>query len=152
MPAETIAMPGLRPGRRAITYPTDHVLGIVPDPVTAERVAHGLVSGGVALTDITRLAGPDDADRMDGLGERHGLTTRILRLVQFMTMDQMPDFARYETAIRDGRAVVAVHVTDRRAVLAARDAIAAGGGYFLNYYGRVSTEELDRNRDGQPPS
>jgi hypothetical protein len=145
-------VPGVRPGRRAITYPTNHVLGIVPDEPTAERVAHALVAGGVPAADVTLLAGEADADRMDGLGERHGLTTRLLRLVQFMTMDQMPDFARYEAAIRDGRAVVAVHATDRDAVLAARDALATAGGYFLNYYGRASTEELDRNRDGLPPS
>jgi hypothetical protein len=152
MRAEAIAVPRVQPGRRAITYPTNHVLGILPDPATAERVAHSLVAGGVAPADVSQLAGPDDADRMDGLGQRHGLTTRILRIVQFVTMDQAPDFARYETAIRDGRAVLAVHVTDRRSVLAARDAIAAAGGYFLNFYGRVSTEELDRNRDGLPPS
>lgn len=144
-------MPSMRPGRTAITYPTNHVLGILPDPETAERVAHGLVASGVAPADVSVLAGAEDADRMDGLGERHGLTTRLLRLVQFMTMDQMPDFACYEAAIRDGRAVVAVHATDRPTVLAARDALASAGGYFLNFYGRVSTEELDRNRDGLPP-
>jgi hypothetical protein len=144
-------VPGERPDRRAITYPTNHVLGILPDPLTAERIAHTMVAGGVAAADVTILAGADDADRMDGLGERHGLTTRLLRLVQFMTMDQMPDFARYEAAIRDGRAVVAVHATDRPAVIAARDALGSAGGYFLNFYGRVATEELDRNRDGLPP-
>ena len=73
--------------------------------------------------------------------------SRIVRLFQFMTMDQMPDFLTYEAALRDGRAVVAVRVPDRPSMLAARDRLLASGGHFMNFFGRLSTEELVRWRD-----
>ena len=68
----------------------------------------------------------------------------LLRLFQFMTMDQMPDFLTYEAALRAGRAVVAVRVKDRASMLMARDRLLDHGGHFMNFFGRLSTEELVR--------
>jgi len=140
-----------RLGGRTIRYPTNHVLGIVDRPADAEAVVAELTAAGFPEGDVTLLAGEVAAQRIDGLGRRHGLMTRILRVVQFMTMDQTPDFALYEGAIRDGRTVVAAYSPTRDRMLRARDILGTHGGYFLNFYGRVNTEELDRNRDATPP-
>jgi hypothetical protein len=67
-------------------------------------------------------------------------------MIQFTTMDQMPDFRLYEAAIADGRAVVAVRVRDREVRRRVRDRLAAGGAHFMNFYGRLYTEELSRWR------
>ena len=66
-----------------------------------------------------------------------------------MTMDQMPDFLTYEAALRDGRAVVAVKTGDRPSLLRARDSLRERGAHFMNYFGRVSTEELSRWRGAE---
>jgi hypothetical protein len=136
---------------RTFTYPTDHLLAVVDDRSAARTLAEGLVAelgadGGLAAGAVTVLDGTPDADRIDGLGRAGGAWGRLLRIVQFMTMDQMPDFRLYEAAIEDGRAVVAVRVADRPTMLRVRDRLVAGGAHFLNFYGRYSTEELTRWR------
>jgi hypothetical protein len=56
---------------------------------------------------------------------------------------QLVDFAAYERALRDGRAVVMVHVHGDAPKETARQMLKRHGGHFINYYGRFATEELD---------
>ena len=132
--------------RRSMAYPTDHLLGVVDDPIAAATAGRALVAAGFSASDVTIVRGDEGAERLDALGTASGPWHRIVRAFQFMTMDQMPDFLTYEAAIRDGRAVIAVRVRDRPTMLRARDTITAAGGHFLNYFGRFSTEELSRWR------
>ncbi len=126
---------------RSLTYPTDHLLGVIDDPSAGDAAAARLADEGFMPGDVTLLRGPEDARRIDGLG-RGGLLLRLVRIVQFTTMDQMPDFRTYEAAIAAGRTVVAVRVRDPAAVRRTRDVLAAYGAHFMNRYGRFSTEEI----------
>jgi hypothetical protein len=130
--------------RRSFAYQTHQIFAVIAAPAAAAGPARALTAAGFAPADVTLLRGAESADRLDGLGEIGGPWRRIVRGFQYMTMDQMPDFRTYEAAIRDGRAVVAVQVTDRPRMLAARDALIAAGGHFINYFGRLSTEEFTR--------
>jgi hypothetical protein len=132
--------------RRSLAYPTNHLLAVVDDPTAADAAAEAIVRGGMRRDDVTLLRG-DSSAALGGLGARHRLLTRIIRAVQYMTMDQMPDFGRYEQALAEGRTVIAVYATDRPAMLRARDVLRSNGAHFLNYYGRVATEELGRWRE-----
>ena len=60
--------------------------------------------------DLDVLRGEEGADRMDGTGAVSGWLGRLRRAFDFTLMDQLVDFAAYERALRDGRAVVMVHV------------------------------------------
>ncbi|HTC85612.1 MAG TPA: hypothetical protein VK656_02845 [Candidatus Acidoferrum sp.] len=130
--------------RRSLAYPTNHLLGVIDDPAAAASGAAALAAAGFASSDVIVLRGTEGADRLDGLGEIGGPWRRLVRSFQFMSMDQMPDFRTYEAAIRDGRVVLAVKATDRDAVIRARDVLIAAGGHFINYFGRLSTEEFSR--------
>lgn len=132
--------------RRSFAYPTNQLLAVLDDPAAAAESGRALVAAGFAPGDVTVLRGDEGADRLDGLGAVGGPWRRLVRAFQFMTMDQMPDFLTYEAALRDGRAVVAVRVADRPGLLRARDLLSGAGGHFMNYFGRVSTEELARWR------
>ncbi|TMC63167.1 MAG: hypothetical protein E6J17_05400 [Chloroflexi bacterium] len=90
------------------------------------------------------------ADTLDGTGVRHGLGARVRRAVEFTLMDQAPDLAWYEAAIRDGRSVVAVRVSDDAKVRAAVETLRAIGAHFINHYGRFATEEFERWRGREP--
>lgn len=131
---------------RSITYPTHHLLAVLDEAEAAERAAAALLAAGVDREGVHVLTGEDGAGAIDGLGERHGPWARIVRLVQFTTMDQMPDFRTYEAALLDGRSVVAVRARTRAEMLRARDVLVANGAHFLNYFGRFSTEEVGRWR------
>jgi hypothetical protein len=138
--------------RRSFAYPTNHLLGVIDDAADAAEAARALVRAGFAAADVTLLRGTEGADRLDGLGEIGGPWRRVVRIFQFMSMDQMPDFRTYEAAVRDGRAIVAVRVRDRSAVLRARDILVGAGAHFINHFGRLSTEEFSRWRGVELPS
>jgi hypothetical protein len=136
--------------RRFIGYPTDSLLGVLPDAEAAARAAAALKAAGVSDRDITILRGDESASRFDPTGAIHGLLARVRRIVSFTVMDQLPDMAWYDAAIRAGHAVVMAKVRgdDRKAeaVRILRD----HGGHFVNYYGRFATEEIVRWQGPDP--
>ena len=134
-----------------MTYPTDHLLGVFDDPAAAATAAKDLRAAGFASRDVTILRGEEGVERLEPSSGVAGKWTRLLRAVQYTTMDQMPDFPAYVAALADGRAVVAVHVRSREEMLRARDALRKDGGHFLNYFGRLETEEISRWRGPELP-
>ena len=137
--------------RPMITYPTGRLLAVVDRPGAAKAAAVALAEEGVApAADVEILAGPDGKDRLVQLGSPPNPLSRVVRLFQFMSMDQLPDFIVYERAIEDGRAVVAVHVPDREAMLRAAATLERFGAHFLNYFGRFATEEVSLWRGPEP--
>jgi predicted O-methyltransferase YrrM len=138
------------PTRRAIRYPTNRLLAVVDDPTEAAAASAELAAAGVATRDLEILRGDEGADRMDGTGEVSGWLGRLRRAFDFTLMDQLVDFAVYERALRDGRAVVMVHVHGDAPKVAAQRILKSHGGHFINYYGRFATEELDLWRGPEP--
>ena len=135
---------------RFIGYPTDSLLGVVPDAETAARVAAALKASGIRDRDITVLRGEESASRFDPTGALHGLFARIRRIVSFTVMDQLPDMAWYDAAVRAGHAVVMAKVRgDDRKADAVR-ILREHGAHFVNYNGRFATEELDLWRGPEP--
>jgi hypothetical protein len=130
------------PRRSMITYPTERLLGVLDDPARAEAAAVALRATGVAPGDVDVLLGPEGRERLGRLGARRNVLSRIVRVFQYLSMDQLPDFLMYEAAIEEGRAVVAVRVANRDRMLRDRDVLVAHGGHFLNHFGRWWTEEL----------
>jgi hypothetical protein len=125
-----------------ITYPTGQVLGVVDDPDRASTAAAALAAAGFGARDVRVLAGPEGGEELARLGPPPNPLSRIVRVFQFLLMDQTPDFLIYERAIGKGRAVVAVHVAGRDRMEAARAVLEGHGAHFLNHYGRFATEEL----------
>jgi hypothetical protein len=136
--------------KRAIGYPTNRLLGVIDDPAEAAAALADLKAAGVLDRDLEILRGEESADRMDGTGEVSGWLGRLRRAFDFTLMDQLVDFAAYERALRDGRAVVMVHVHGDAPKEAAHQVLKHHGGHFINYYGRFATEEMDLWRGPEP--
>jgi hypothetical protein len=137
--------------RRFINYPTGQLLAVLDELSSAEAARTDLEAAGFAAADIVLLHGPEAATRLDGLGGANGPLSRVLRAVQFMTMDQMPDFLLYETAIRERRTVLAVRTGGDNRRRQAIAIVADRGAHFVNYYGRFSTEEVSLWRGPELP-
>ena len=139
-----------RASARFIGYPVDRMLAAFSDPGDAGRAAAALRGIGIPDRDITILRGEEGAARLDGSGASNGPIARLRRLVSFTVMDQLPDFAAYEQAVRDGGAVLMFRVRGDRKKRSALTALREHGGHFINYYGRFATEELERWRGPEP--
>ena len=138
--------------RRSFLYPTDHLLAVFDEPTDAAHAAAGLVAAAFPAADVTILRGTEGVERLAPSGGRERRWARLLRAVQYVTMDQMPDFPAYVAALRDGRAIVAVRIRGGRGrMLEARARLEADGAHFMNFFGRYATEELSRWRGPELP-
>lgn len=135
---------------RFIGYPTDSLLAVVPDAERAAAVAAALKATGTPDRDITIVRGDEGASRFDPTGAVHGLFTRLRRMVSFTVMDQLPDMAWYDAAIRAGQAVVMVRLRGDEQKAEAVRILREPGGHFINYYGRFATEEIVRWQGPDP--
>ena len=135
---------------RFIAYPDRAVVAVVDDPADADAATADLTGAGFDGDAITRLQGPEGADRIDGMGRAHGVGSRLRRLLAFTVMDQLPDFVLYERALRDGRNVLIVRAPRDEDKRRAHAILRSHGGHFTNYYGRFATEELDLWRGPEP--
>ena len=136
---------------RFIGYPTDRMLAVFDDPTAAAAAAAEITAMGIPAKDVSILRGEEGAGQLDGTGAAHGIIGRLRRLTSFTLMDQLPDMAWYEGAVRQGGAVLMVRVRGDEPKAAVLDALRRHGGHFINYYGRFATEELQRWRGPEPP-
>jgi hypothetical protein len=133
-----------------IKYPRGRLYAVIDDPGAGAPAAGALVAAGIGPSRVEILRGDTAADSFDGTGARHGLLARIRRALEFTLMDQMPDFAWYEAAIREGRTVVSVRTNDRGVVRRAAEVLLDRGAHFVNYFGRFATEEIAPWRGPEP--
>jgi hypothetical protein len=137
--------------RRQKVVTVNRLMAVVDQPETGTAAADALVQAGFPREAVVVLLGDGDADRMDSLGKAGGLLARAWRIVQFTQMDQMVDLAVYEAALRDGRAVLSVHARRVAERDRAKRVLEAAGAHFMNYFGRIATEEVSRWRGKELP-
>jgi hypothetical protein len=65
-------------------------------------------------------------------------------------MDQMPDFAYYEAAARDGRSVLSVRPRNESEMRRAVETLRKQDAHFINQFGLFTTEEFERWRGEEP--
>jgi hypothetical protein len=140
--------PGLRPG--FLRYPRGRLLAVVDSPTAADAVVERLVAAGIAPTAVELYRGDDAARAFDGTGVHNGVFARLRRSVEFLLMDQAPDLAWYEAAARSGRTVISVRPKGTPQVASAVAVLRAGGAHFINHFGLLATEEIERWRGAEP--
>ncbi len=123
----------------------NHLVAVMDDHAAAVRAAGALVDTGIPAGDIRLLHGDEGLRAFDADG--HSRTwLRLSRLSQYFSADQSSDLPMYDAAIRDGRTVLAVRIARRARKADAIRVVAEAGGHFLNFYGRLQTEEISRWR------
>jgi hypothetical protein len=139
----------MAPRRKVVTV--NRLMAVIDRPEAAEAATGALLRDGFPTDAVEVLRGVEDADRIDSLGKQGGRLARVWRLVQFTQMDQMVDLAVYEAALRDGRAVVTVLARRPEERERAKRALTGAGAHFMNFFGRIATEEVSRWRGKELP-
>jgi hypothetical protein len=127
-------------------YPTNHVVAIFDTADQTGCALDALLGGGFLEAEVDVNRGAEDADRLAAGTGRRGLQDWFIRLTGSVGLKnaetEMKE--RYEQALRDNRSVVAVLApTDERKVLAA-DVLRKCGGRFINFFGPLSVERIER--------
>jgi hypothetical protein len=133
-----------------ISYPSGWTLAVVDDPAEADAAARELREVGVAEGDLLVIAGDEAATGMRQLGASSGMVARVRRALQFVAMDQLPDFHVYELAVAQGRALVAVRIGESEARGRAIEVLRGHGAHFVNRFGSWATEEIAPWRGTMP--
>jgi hypothetical protein len=126
------------------------LLAVVDSKATLDAIVAELKEAGIAPDAIEIFSGDEGAKAFDGRGERNGPAARLLRTVQFTLMDQMPDFAYYEAAAREGRFVISVRAKGEAQTKRAVDTFRKRGAHFINRFGTFTTEEYERWHGKEP--
>ena len=126
------------------------LLAVVDTKSALDPSVAALKEAGIAKEAIEIFTGEDGAKAFDGRGERNGPAARLLRTVQFTLMDQMPDFAYYEAAAREGRFVISVKARGAPQTKRAVEITRRHGGHFINRFALFQTEEYERWRGKEP--
>ena len=121
---------------------TDQLLAVLDDRRAAGALLQPLADAGFGTDAVVLLEGDEGIARLDAHGVRGGWWMRAVRIIGLLAADQSVDLATYEAALRDGRGVIAVRVprgADRPRVARL---LADAGAHFINYFGRLSTEDM----------
>jgi hypothetical protein len=133
---------------RLIRYPSGWTLAVLDDHDAAEAAARALAATGIDGEDLVVI--DTGGAGIDRLGSSAGLAGRLRRVVQFMTMDQLPDLHVYELALAQGKAVVGVRVPDSESRRKAIASLQRQGAHFINRFGAWATEEIAPWRGTMP--
>jgi hypothetical protein len=126
------------------------LLAVLDTDDAARAAIEALEASGIDRTRIEVFRGDDGAAAFDSSGGRHGPAARLLRTLQFTLMDQMPDFAYYEAAAREGRSVVSARARGEAEMRRAVETLRLQGAHFINHFGLFTTEEFERWRGEEP--
>jgi len=137
--------------RRQKVATVNRLMAVFDDAEAAARASGELAGAGFGPEAIAVLRGDEDAERIDSLGKASGLARKAWRALQFTQTDQMVDLVVYEAALRDGRTVVAVHAPRMEERDRAKRILGAGGAHFMNFFGRLATEDISRWRGEELP-
>jgi len=126
------------------------LLAVVDAKEALDGIVAGLKEAGVAEDAIEVFTGDDGAKAFDSSGRRNGPGARLLRTVQFTLMDQMPDFAYYEAAAREGRFVLSIKARGDSQTKRAVANLRQHGAHFINRFALFQTEEYERWHGTEP--
>ena len=126
------------------------LLAVLDTDEAARAAVAALTESSIEPAQIEIFTGDDGAAAFDSSGGRHGPGARFLRTLQFTLMDQMPDFAYYEAAARQGRSVLSVRARNEAEMRRAVDTLREHGAHFINQFGLFTTEEFERWHGEEP--
>ena len=126
------------------------LLAVLDTDEAAETAIRALEEIGIPRDRLEIFTNDDDASAFDRSGGHHDPAARMLRTLQFTLMDQMPDFAYYEAAARQGRSVLSVRVKNEAEMRRAVETLRQHHGHFINHFGLFTTEEFERWHGEEP--
>jgi len=124
--------------RDFISYPTNRIVGTVPDAARAEAALDALLRAGFEREDVDTLHGEEDMQRLDPTGAEHGVLEQFQRALIRIAgpVEEYRHLMNHVDDIREGRFVIMVLAKRREQRMIAADILNANGAEFIGFYGR----------------
>jgi hypothetical protein len=134
----------MNPHEYSVAYHLNHVISIMPSEKEAITALEDLIAGGFMESEVTLTCGPEMADRIAASSGRSGLVGRVLQVVDRFGAggEEMEARHQYEQALRDGHVNVLVLAPTEERKRRAADILRQHGGHFINFFGRLTIEQL----------
>lgn len=131
-----------------IPYPTNRVVGTLPDADSAEAAVDALLKAGFDRQDIDVLHGETGEQRLAPDGAEHGLLAQLQRTLIRTAgpVEEHKHLMHHLEDVRAGRFVIMVLAKPRDDRTRAADILNAHGAEFVGFYGRWAWEGLTRDR------
>lgn len=124
-----------------LVYPTNRVAGIIEKPIQLKATLDALSTAGFDQNKIEVYCGHKGAHIIDAKGDEHGTLGHILRRIQTFGVDY--EYAkRHEEALQAGHFLVTVPAVEDEEKKKAAGILKEYGGFFINYFGSMSVEQL----------
>jgi uncharacterized protein (TIGR02246 family) len=134
-----------------ITYPTNRVVGTVPDAVKAGAAVAALLAAGFERKDVEILQGEGDLQRLDPTGADHGFLSKFQRtLIRSLDLEEFKHLTHQVEDVLAGRVVVMVKTRRRGRRIVAADILHQYGAEFVGFYGRWACEEIPPSGQNSP--
>jgi hypothetical protein len=121
-------------------YPTDHLMAIIRDTQSAERVAEALHGAGFA--DVVLFHGQQALQAIEANERRESPLRRSWERVSVELSDETDDRRRYLGALRQGHSVVMVYARQLSQVDQATGILVAHRAHVIQFFGRWTITEL----------
>jgi hypothetical protein len=126
-----------------IAYPTNRVVGSIPDPTNARAAVEALLKVGFAQQDIDILRGEEDLHRPDPSGAAPRFLDQFQRTLIRSIGDEYSHLRHYVDDVRAGRWVIMVLAKKREKREVAADILGTYGAESVEFYGRWSWQALE---------
>lgn len=142
-----------------IAYPTNRVVGTIPDQARARAAIEALLQFGFAREDIEILQGEADLHRPPSAGAEHGFLAQFQRTLarklageykHLRLGEEFEHLRHFVDDLRAGRTVIMVLAKRRERREAAVDILCAHGAKSVEFYGRWSWQPLEPNQVHDP--
>ena len=123
-----------------VRYPLHKVVGVLDNVEALESCIDELREHRFKDPDIDSYYGEEGIEKIDLEGTRHGTLGKLLRIMQHLGPDRTY-VERYEKFLRDGDAIIMVHVTNAARRRIASEVIHKYSHQRVTYFGLLVMEE-----------
>lgn len=134
--------------RDFIPYPTNRIVGTVPDAAHAQAAMNALFQAGFEREDVDILHGEEGIHRLDPTGAEHGPLEQLQRTLIRLAgpVEEYKHLSHHVDDVRAGRFVIMVLAKRRDQRMVAADILNANGAEFIGFYGRWAWEGYSPTR------
>jgi hypothetical protein len=126
-----------------IWYPDNDVLAVIGDCQEAERAVQAIRDLGFGEDDVHLASGDDWVQTFSATGKPAGNLARLVRFFQRISSDVVYSNMRlYEQAVRQGQAVIMVHLTGRERLDEVSQILVKHGAQNVNFFGPLAVERV----------